>query len=32
MMTMSALTPTTIPPIAITVMNESSRDPRLLRR
>jgi hypothetical protein len=32
MMTISALTPTTTPPMAMTLMNESSRDPRRLRR
>ena len=32
MMTMSALTPTTTPPIAITLISDSSFDPRRLRR
>ena len=32
MITISALTPTTRPPMAITVMNESRREPRRLRR
>ena len=31
-MTMSALTPTTTPPIAITLMSDSSFEPRRLRR
>ena len=32
MMTISALTPTTTPPIAMTLMSDSSLDPRRLRR
>ena len=32
MITMSALTPTTTPPIAITLISDSSFDPRRLRR
>ena len=32
MITTSALTPTITPPMAMTVMNESRRDPRRLRR